>query len=212
MIRVVVVDDHVIVRAGLEQLLGTEGDVCLVGAAANGQDALDLLDHTAADVVLMDLSMPVMDGVTATRAIAERHPDARVLVLTSHGDHQRILDAIDAGAVGYLLKHADPDQIVAAIRTVHAGGSPLDPQAARVVLEQRRGPGRGGAAAAADLTDRETEVLHLVRDGLANKQIGRRLGITERTVKAHLTNIFQRLAVTDRTQAALWAERHLPAR
>lgn len=208
MIRVLVVDDHIIVRNGLEQLLSTEADLDLVGSAGDGAAAVALLGTTQVDVVLMDLSMPVMDGVTATGVITARFPSTRVLVLTSHGDQQRIVDALDAGAVGYLLKHADPDQIIAAIRTVHAGGSPLDPQAARVLLEQRRA--RSAAPAATEsLTEREVEVLTLVKRGLANKQIARSLGITERTVKAHLTNVFQRLGVSDRTQAALWAERHL---
>jgi DNA-binding NarL/FixJ family response regulator len=128
-----------------------------------------------------------------------------VLVLTSFSDQTRILDALAAGADGYLLKHTDPDDIANAIRAVHAGGSPLDPKAARTLLESRR-----TRTHTPDLTDREREVLTLVRDGLANKQIARRLGIAERTVKAHLTSIFQRLGVTDRTQAAVWASTHLP--
>ena len=125
-------------------------------------------------------------------------------MLTSFSDQTRILDALSAGADGYLLKHAEPDDIADAIRAVHTGGSPLDPKAARALVESRR-TGRDTA----QLTDREREVLLLVRDGLANKQIARRLGIAERTVKAHLTSVFQRLGVTDRTQAALWAREHL---
>ena len=152
----------------------------------------------------MDLSMPELDGVEATRRISADHPSSRVLVLTSFSDQTRILDALSAGADGYLLKHAEPDDIADAIRAVHTGGSPLDPKAARVLVESRR-TGRDTP----QLTDREREVLLLVRDGLANKQIARRLGIAERTVKAHLTSVFQRLGVTDRTQAALWASEHL---
>lgn len=204
MIRVVVVDDHVVVRSGLEQLLATTDDIQLVGMASNGLEAIDLVADTDPDVVLMDLSMPELDGVEATRRISERFPRSRVLVLTSFSDQTRILDALTAGADGYLLKHAEPDEIAAGIRSVFEGGSPLDPKAARVLLESRR-----TRRETVNLTDREREVLLLVRGGLANKQIARRLGISERTVKAHLTSVFQRLGVTDRTQAAIWASDHL---
>ncbi len=204
MIRVVVVDDHVIVRSGLEQLLGTTDDIELVGTAADGEAALAVVAEQRPDVVLMDLSMPGVDGVEATRRLAAEHPSSRVLVLTSFSDRSRILDALSAGADGYLLKHTEPDQIVAAIRAVYDGGSPLDPKAARALLESRR-----VRDPALDLTDREVEVLRLVHSGLSNKQIARKLGISERTVKAHLTRVFQRLGVADRTQAALWASRNL---
>jgi DNA-binding NarL/FixJ family response regulator len=203
-IRVVVVDDHVVVRSGLEQFLATTGDIELVATAANGIEAIARVEQFAPDVVLMDLSMPEMNGIEATREIAERFPASRVLVLTSFSDQTRILDALAAGADGYLLKHADPDDIAEAIRAVFTGGSPLDPKAARTLLESRR-----TTRAMPSLTDREREVLLLVRDGLANKQIARRLGIAERTVKAHLTSVYQRLDVTDRTQAALWAREFL---
>ncbi len=204
MIRVVVVDDHVVVRSGLEQLLATTEDIQLVGTASNGLEAIDVVADTDPDVVLMDLSMPELDGVEATRRISERFPRSRVLVLTSFSDQTRILDALTAGADGYLLKHAEPDEIAAGIRSVYEGGSPLDPKAARVLLESRR-----TRRETVNLTEREREVLLLVRGGLANKQIARRLGISERTVKAHLTSVFQRLGVTDRTQAAIWASDHL---
>lgn len=203
-IRVVVVDDHVVVRSGLEQLLATTDDIRLVGTANNGLEAIDLVAATDPDVVLMDLSMPELDGVEATRRISDRFPRSRVLVLTSFSDQSRILDALAAGADGYLLKHAEPEEIAAGIRSVHAGEAPLDPKAARVLLESRRTKRN-----AVTLTDREREVLLLVRSGLANKQIARKLGISERTVKAHLTSVFQRLGVTDRTQAAIWASEHL---
>ncbi len=204
MIRVVVVDDHVVVRSGLEQLLATTADIQLVGTAANGLEALEVVAAMDPDVVLMDLSMPELDGVEATRQIAARFPRSRVLVLTSFSDQTRILEALSAGADGYLLKHAEPDEIAAGIRSVFEGGSPLDPKAARVLLESRR-----SRRHTVHLTDREQEVLLLVREGLANKQIARRLGISERTVKAHLTSVFQRLGVTDRTQAAIWATNNL---
>jgi len=203
-IRVLIVDDHAVVRSGLAQFLETTDDIELVATAANGIEALARVEEFGPDVVLMDLSMPEMNGIEATREIVQHHPSSRVLVLTSFSDQTRILDALEAGADGYLLKHADPDDIAEAIRTVNAGGSPLDPKAGRTLLESRRAD-----RLAPQLTDREREVLLLVRDGLANKQIARRLGIAERTVKAHLTSVYQRLGVTDRTQAALWASEHL---
>ena len=203
-IRVVIVDDHSVVRSGLEQFLATTADIELVATAANGIEALARVEEFEPDVVLMDLSMPEMDGIEATRRIAQHHPSSRVLVLTSFSDQTRILDALEAGADGYLLKHADPDDIADGIRAVYVGQSPLDPKAARALLESRR-----GGRTASQLTEREREVLLLVREGLANKQIARRLGIAERTVKAHLTSVYQRLGVTDRTQAALWASEHL---
>ena len=150
----------------------------------------------------MDLSMPRLDGVRTTARILATQPDLHILVLTSFSDQNQILDALQAGAEGYLLKHAEPETILAGIREVVAGGSPLDPKAARVLLTGRR-PAAPGPA----LSDREREVLDLVGEGLPNKSIGRRLGITERTVKAHLTSIYSQLGVTDRTQAALWVQR-----
>jgi DNA-binding NarL/FixJ family response regulator len=206
MIRVVVVDDHAVVRQGLERLIGTTDDIELVGTAAEGRDAIDVVRREKPDVVLMDLSMSGMDGVEATRHIVAEDPSVRVVVLTSFGEESRILEALNAGARGYLLKHIESDDLLDAIRAAHAGDAPLDPRVGRVLLEQRGQ--RSGSAG--ELTRRETEVLGLVGQGLANKQIARRLGIGERTVKAHLTSIFQRLGVTDRVQAALWARENLP--
>ncbi|MFL6140659.1 MAG: response regulator [Labedaea sp.] len=202
MIRVLIVDDHAIVRTGLAQLLGTTEDLRLVGEAANGEQAVALAAELRPDVVLMDLSMPGLDGVRATARILAEQPDTHVLVLTSFSDQARILDALAAGAEGYLLKHTEPERILSGIREIVAGGSPLDPKAARVLLTNRRTPRAGG-----HLTDREREVLRMVGDGMPNKTIARRLGISERTVKAHLTSVYQQLGVTDRTQAALWAQR-----
>jgi DNA-binding NarL/FixJ family response regulator len=204
-IRVLVVDDHAIVRDGLERLLNGADGIEVVGTATDGVEVSDAVEANAPDVVLMDLSMPVVDGVEATRRLTKDHPDVKVVVLTTFADQRRILDALEAGASGYLLKDAEPDEVIAAIRTVVDGGAPLDPKAARVLLDAQRQskPGR-------ELSGREREVLDLLATGLANKHIARRLGITERTVKAHLTSIFQQLGVTDRTQAALWAQEHLP--
>lgn len=207
MIRVLIADDHQVVRSGLEQLLATAADIELVAMASDGAEAVELVAEHQPDIVLMDLSMPGLDGVAATRRIAEGGGPTQVVVLTSFSDRQRILDALDAGAAGYVLKHATPDELLEAIRAAHDGGSPLDPKAARVVLDRQR----GSASSPAKLSDREIEVLRLVAAGSPNKIIARQLGIAERTVKAHLTSIFQRIGVTDRTQAALWARDHLPA-
>jgi DNA-binding NarL/FixJ family response regulator len=204
-IRVLVVDDHSVVRGGLEQLLATADDIALVGSATNGAEAVVAHARLAPDITLMDLSMPVADGIEATRRILEHDPEARVVVLTSFSGERKIADALDAGAVGYVLKHAGPEDLIGAIRAAAEGGAPLDPKAARVLLDRQRVTRPGTA-----LSPREQEVLDAVAEGLANKQIARRLGIAERTVKAHLTNIFQRIGVSDRTQAALWAREHTP--
>lgn len=201
-IRVVLVDDHAVIRAGLAQLLASTADINVVGQAGDGEGAVEVVRETRPDVVLMDLQMPGVDGVTATRRVRAEVPGVDVLVLTSFSDSERIVDALDAGAVGYLLKDADPEDVLAGIRAVARGESPIHPKAARVLLGARSGTTR------TQLTGREVEVLRLVRDGLANKQIARRLDISERTVKAHLTSAFSRIGVVDRTQAAVWAQRH----
>jgi DNA-binding NarL/FixJ family response regulator len=196
MIRVLIADDHPLARAGLQTLLGALEDITVVGAADSGREAVRLAAEHAPDVVLMDLEMPDMDGIEATRAL----PGTAVVVLTSFSDRERILAALDAGARGYLLKDADPDELARAIRAAARGDAPLDPRAARALLDRHSG--------GPQLTDREQEILALVAHGLPNKLIARRLGISERTVKGHLTHIFERIGVSDRTQAALWARDH----
>lgn len=208
MITVVLADDHALVRRGLENLLGADPDIEVVGTASDGLEAVRVVAEKNPDVVLMDLQMPELDGVEATRTIvseatAEKQP--QVVVLTSFSDTERIVAAIDAGAVGYLLKDTEPEDLLEGVRAAARGESPLHPRAARQLLTARN---KQTPTTTVDLTPRENEVLGLVRQGLANKQIARRLGISERTVKAHLTSTFQRIGVTDRTQAALWAERH----
>jgi DNA-binding NarL/FixJ family response regulator len=205
-IRVVIVDDHAVVRSGLELLLAATDDLELVGSAEDGDRAAGVVADVRPDVVVMDLSMPMVGGVEATEALRRAHPTCRVLILTSFGGRDSVLDAINAGADGYVLKHSDPRELLAAIRAVHEGGAPLDPMAGRALLESRR-----ASPVTVSLTERETEVLTAVREGLSNKQIARRLAISEKTVKSHLGRIFQRLGVTDRTQAAVWASRHLPS-
>lgn len=205
MIDVVLVDDHALLRAGLRTLIDAAPDLRVVGTASDGREALDLVATAAPTVVLMDLSMPNMDGVEATRRLTAEHPEVQVLVLTSFSDGERVMDALDAGAAGYLLKDADPGELLTAIRDVAEGRSPLDPRVARTLLTARRSP----SPAAVELTDREREVLALVGLGLPNKQIARRLDIREGTVKAHLTSVYQRIGVRDRTSAALWARENL---
>lgn len=202
MITLVIADDHKVVRTGLEQLIETFDDVQLLGAGSNGEEAVSLCTAMRPDVALLDLAMPEVDGIEATRRIRAEAPDTRVVVFTSFSDRERILQAIEAGAIGYLLKDADPDELHRGILAAARGESPLAPKAAAEVLAART------TAPSAELSDREREVLVLVAGGLANKQVARRLGISEKTVKGHLTRVFQTIGVTDRTQAALWAERN----
>lgn len=205
MIDVLLVDDHPLVRAGLAGLIGsTTDDIRVVGEAATGEEALRLVEETHPDVVLMDLSMPGIDGVEATRRIMAAEFGGAVVVLTSFSDHARVAAAVAAGAVGYVLKDAAPDSVISAIRSAAAGHAPIDPRVARALL-----PGRSSSDGPG-LSAREQQVLQLVAQGLANKQIARRLEITERTVKVHLGNVFRRIGVSDRTSAALWARDHLP--
>ena len=203
MIRVLVVDDHQLVRAGLITLLEAAPDIQVAGEAANGQQAIEAAAATTPDVVLMDLSMPVLDGVAATRLLLAERPDTRVVALTSFSDRQRVTDILAAGATGYVLKDCRPDELLAAVRAAADGHVPLDPRVAAALLPTREPP------LADQLSEREKQVLRLVATGLANKQIARRLGIAESTVKVHTGNIFRRIGVTDRTSAALWAREHL---
>jgi DNA-binding NarL/FixJ family response regulator len=202
-IRVVIADDHGLVRAGLEQLLANAEDMEVAGMAASGRDAVRLAEEQQPDVVLMDLSMPGLDGIGATRELRRRAPDTQVVVLTSFSDRERILDALDAGATGYLLKDAEPDELLRGIRAAARGESPLAPKAAQALITSRRRP-----SPHQQLTDREQEILALIAQGQPNKVIAQQLDIAEKTVKNHVSRIFQVLDVTDRTQAALWAQRH----
>jgi DNA-binding NarL/FixJ family response regulator len=202
-IQVLIVDDHPVVRKGLSQVLEAAEGIEVVAALAGGREAIEAIAATPADVVLMDVSMPGLDGIAAAREILRRRPATRIVMLNSYAEDATVLSALEAGATGYLLKDAEPDEVVRGIRAAAQGEVPLAPRVARVVLNTRR-----TAPPAEPLTTREREILALVGDGLANKQIGRRLGISEKTVKAHLTSIFQRLGVAGRTEAALWARDH----
>jgi DNA-binding NarL/FixJ family response regulator len=201
-IRVVIADDHGVVRDGLAGVIGGQPDLEVAGTAENGAEAVEACRATRPDVVLMDLEMPVMDGISATQTIRAELPQTAVLVLTSFSDVRRITAALAAGASGYLLKDASADDVVRGIRAAAEGGAPLDPHAARLLLEARNAPDP-----LEGISPREREVFALLLHGLPNKLIAQRLEISEKTVKTHLTNIFRRIDVTDRVQAVLWAER-----
>ncbi len=203
MIGVLLVDDFQPIRSGLRQLIETTGDLRVVGEAGCGEDAIVMTRELTPDVILMDLSMPNCDGIEATRRIIAEDPTACVLVLTANTDRKRTLQAIRAGAIGYLLKDAEPSYLLDAVRSAVRGESPLDPRAARALVSALF-----EAELEPTLSTRELEVVALVANGLANKQIARRLSISEKTVKNHLTRVFSVLGVSGRTQAAMWAAAH----
>lgn len=217
-IRVLIVDDHPLVRGGLVSLLDGVADIEVLGAVETGEEAVLVGRKTKPDVVLMDIQLPGIDGIEATRGLMAMACPPAVVVLTSFSDTDRIISAFEAGAVGYLLKDATPDEVLSGVRAAAHGESPIAPRAARALVTRtwqaqasaktasdHVAPVAAPAADAPRLTDREVDVLKLVRHGHPNKQIARRLAISEATVKAHLTSIFQRIGVRDRTQAALWA-------
>lgn len=199
MIRVLLAEDHSVVRAGLERLLATTDDIEVVAGAEDGAKAVELAAEHRPDVILMDISMPNLNGIEATKQIVEANGDAQVVILTSFADRPQIVAALDAGAVGYLLKDAEPEEVIRGVRAAANRQSPFAPQVARTLLNAR------AERPQTHLTERELEVLRCVAKGLPNKLIARNLGISEKTVKAHLTRIYHQIGVTDRTQAALWA-------
>src|SRR5262245_5515688 len=207
-IRVVVVDDHAVVRSGLLAFLEGESDLEVVGAAEGGAEALELLAGLDAegrrpDVVLMDLQMGPVDGIESTRRIRERYDDLEVVALTSFGEPERVQRAVEAGASGYLLKDADADEVAAAIRAAHRGELQLDPAVARRLVSTLQEP----RPLSGELTARELDVVALIGEGKANKEIALQLGIGERTARTHVSNILRKLGLTSRTQLALWAVR-----
>jgi DNA-binding NarL/FixJ family response regulator len=205
-IRVLIADDHAVVRRGLRTFLELQEDIDVVGEAEDGEEAIAEAERARPDVILLDLVMPRLDGVAAIRGILERSPSTRVIVLTSFLDDDKLLPAVRAGAAAYLLKDVQPQDLVAAIRTVHGGESELHPAAAaRVMAELADGGPQGDPRAT--LTPRELEVLELIARGRPNKLIARELGIAEKTVKTHVSNLLRKLGLTDRTQAALYAVR-----
>jgi two-component system, NarL family, response regulator LiaR len=209
-IRVAIADDHAVVRQGLRTFLELQDGMDVVGEAADGEEAVALVERTAPDVVLLDLVMPRVDGLEAIRRIREHAPATRILVLTSFADDHTVLPAVRAGAAGYLLKDVQPPELAGAIRTVHAGEALLAPSVATMLVEQLAA--EDGPAARDDdghhLTPRELEVLAELARGRANKAIAFELGVSERTVKTHVSNILGKLGFTDRTQAAVYAVEH----
>ncbi len=203
-VSVLLVDDHPLVRAGLAALLSGTDDLRVVAEAPGGEAAAALAATHRPDVTLMDLSMPGVDGVEATRRVLAACPQTRVVVLTSFSDTTRVGEALRAGAVGYLLKDSDPTDLVSAVRSAARGHAPLDPRVATALLPTAEVP------LSEQLSARERQVLLLLTRGLSNRQIGRDLGIAERTVKVHVGSLFRRIGVADRTSAALWARDHLP--
>jgi DNA-binding NarL/FixJ family response regulator len=206
-IRVLIVDDHTVVREGLRSFLELQDGIAVAGEAAEGEEAIEAAASLQPDVVLMDLVMPGVDGIAAMRALRSRVPHAKVIVLTSFFDEDRLLPAIEAGAAGYLLKNVAPAELARAIRAANAGEAIIDPSAAARLLGTLAGGERRATRDSRRLTRREQDVLELIVGGRSNKRIALELGISEKTVKAHVTHLLAKLGVADRTQAAILAVR-----
>jgi len=209
-LRVLIVDDHRVVREGLRSYLSLFDEIAIVGEASEGGEAVETVRElvragTPPDVVLLDLLMEPMDGISATAAIKREHPDVEIVAMTSFLEEERVLAALEAGAVGYLLKDAEADEVVAALHAAQRGEVHLDAQVARELARALRAPRR--AKPLERLTERELEVLRLVAEGLANKAIADKLAISERTARTHVSNVLAKLGLTSRTQAALLAVR-----
>ena len=210
MIRILLVDDQPMFREGLASLLSLEADFEIIGEANHGQEAITLTAQLQPDVILMDVRMPVCNGVEATREIHQRFPWIRILVLTTFDEDEYVFQSLEVGALGYLLKNTPAKQVAIAIRNVHQGYSQLGPTIAPKVFSHVRAPVTGAAAdIQASLNSRELEILKLLGQGYSNREIATSLHLTEGTIKNHLTNIFIQLDVRDRTQAALWAHQYL---
>jgi DNA-binding NarL/FixJ family response regulator len=205
-VKVMIVDDHAIVREGMTMLLGEESEIEVVGEAQDGFEALEIIDGLNPDVILMDLAMPGMDGIEATKQIRQKYPEVQVLVLTSFSDHQRVPDAIQAGAIGYLLKDILKVDLLKAIHSAAVGKPTLHPEAQRKLMQQVIAPAAPNLLET--LTSRETDVLQLIAQGQSNKEIAAELQLTEGTVKGYVSTILGKLNVADRTQAALYAVKH----
>lgn len=206
-IRVAIVDDQRLIAHGLARILAAQPDIVVVGEAHTGEEAVALCLETEPDVVLMDLSMPVMDGVSATRKLRDLLPGARILILTIHTDDFHVFQGIKAGAQGYILKDCTPDDLVRAIRTVHAGDTIMAQDIAEKMLKTFEGIRDGNTDLAPRLTERELEVIKALAHGKSNKEIAQTLGISEKTVRNHTSNIYKKLHIFDRTQAVIYAIR-----
>ena len=205
MIRVAIVDDQPLFTDGLARIIGAQPGMEVVGMAHDGESGVQMCRELRPDVILMDISMPVMNGVTATRRIRDILPDAKVLILTVHADDMHVFQGIEAGATGYLLKDCTPEDLSRAIRTVHAGDTIMAPEIARKMLLAFEEA--GSEPSAPSLTERELEIITALARGRSNKQIARALNISEKTVRNHISNIYKKLHVYDRTQAVLYAIR-----
>jgi len=203
-IRVMLVDDHAMVRRGLATMLKVFDDLQLVGEAENGEAAVQLCAKVLPEVILMDMSLPVMDGAAVTKAIRQRFPQTQIIALTSFKEGKLIKNALEAGAIGYLLKDVSADDLVWAIRAAHAGRATLSPEAAQALVESAHQPPAPGL----DLTEREREVLTLMIEGLNNMQIAGRLTVSPSTIKSHVSNILSKLGVASRTEAVTLALRN----
>jgi NarL family two-component system response regulator LiaR len=201
-VRVLVTDDHIVVRKGLVAMLETEPDIQIIGEASNGVEALKMAQELIPDVVLMDLVMPVMDGIEATRQIKQTVPSVNILVLTSFSTNDKVLPSLNAGAIGYLLKDSTPADLVRAIHQVAQGEGSLNPSITRQVLAQMQSP---AAPAEQELTERETEVIKLMAHGYSNAEIARLMVVSNATVHTHVSRILSKLNLSSRTQAALYA-------
>ena len=206
-IRILLTDDHAIVRKGVRALLTTEPDIQIVGEASNGAEAVAQAEALCPDVILMDLMMPKLDGIEATRQITAKIPGARIIVLTSFAADEKVFPAIKAGALGYLLKDSGPEELVRAIHQVYRGEPSLEPSIARKVLFELAQPPKQQPLTADPLTERELDVLRLVAQGCSNKEIALKLSVSELTVRTHVSNILSKLHLASRTQAALYALR-----
>ena len=205
-IRILLADDHTVVRSGLSAVLAMQDDFKIVGEAGDGEEAVRLCESLQPDVVLMDLLMPKIDGVTATRTIKERWPKIQIIALTSFKEKEYVEGALKAGASGYLLKNVSADELVAAVRRAIAGQPSLSPEAAQVLIQKVSGSSQPGL----DMTEREKEILALMVEGLSNSKIAERLTINQSTVKFHVSNVLSKLGVTSRTEAvAMAVKRHL---
>ena len=206
-ITVLLVDDHALVRQGVRAFLDTQSDITVVAEAASGEEAVHLAAEYAPDVALMDLIMPGMDGVEATRRLTARSPRTKVVILTSYHDDEHIFPAIRAGALSYVLKEVGPDELAKAVRMAAAGEAVLHPRVAARVVRELHGARRDEPNVFRELSDRELEVLRLIAEGLSNAEISDRLFISEKTTKSHVSNILGKLHLADRTQAAVYAWR-----
>ncbi|MCU7744241.1 response regulator transcription factor [Priestia megaterium] len=207
-IKILIADDHHVVRKGLVFFLQTQPDLEIVGEASNGEEALKLATSLDPHIVLMDLSMPVLDGIEATKELKKQAPHIQVMILTSFSDQDHVIPALEAGASGYQLKESDPDELVAAIRKLMNGENQLHPKVTTHLLTRLTKSSEKKVNFIDHLTKREKDVLKEIAKGKSNKEIGASLHITEKTVKTHVSNILSKLGVQDRTQAALYAVQH----